>query len=639
MRHFLKASLKMVADRSGAVLPMAAVGMLVAAMIVGAAVDLSRRYKVENQLQSACDSAVLAGRRTVTTAGFDQKSKDAADAYFWTNFDEASQEAFGTVFDRKSEDDGQTVKGTATTTVNTLIMRLFGFDSFSVAVSCTSSMGMGNSDVMLVLDTTGSMASSLDKTTRIAALRLAVKNFYKTVNTATKETNARVRYGFVPYSSTVNVGRLLTGLSPNYIVDKWKYQSRLAWLVDYSSGTKTKGSTNYQNASVSNLKQYSSTKYSSESNCTKALPSAGSYSSNGSVSQTWTTSGTAPNQTIIVTDSQPVKRTVYQCQKSGSNYYIYSGTEISDGKTATTYTKSQWVNAPTTKSDFYYWDYKQVEFPTNVFKTFAPTTTYTGDNGAAQSSTWAGCIEERDTVNAATISYSTVAGISPSGAYDIDIDTVPGATDATKWRPLWPDIVYRRAGSSSSTYTQSTTTTGALAGTYCPVEAKALSEMSQTDFDTYADKLTAVGGTYLDIGMIWGGRMLSPNGIFQDTVNLKPTNGGEVSRHIIFMTDGEMDPSNYVPQAWGMEWWDRKVTTDGSESQEKDRHTQRFRAVCEAVKAKGIRVWVIAFTSKLSDDLKACASDESSYLASNSSELDSAFQEIAKQVGELRITQ
>ncbi|MBO9517014.1 MAG: pilus assembly protein TadG [Porphyrobacter sp.] len=639
MRHFLKASSKMVADRSGAVLPMAAVGMLVAALIVGAAVDLSRRYKVENQLQAACDSAVLAGRRTVTTAGFDQKSKDTAKAYFDANFDDASQEAIGTAFDSDSKDDGQTVKGAATTTVDTLIMRLFGYDSFAVAVSCTSSMGMGNADVMLVLDTTGSMANSLDRTTRIAALRSAVKNFYKTVSTATKETNARVRYGFVPYSSTVNVGRLLTGLDANYIVDKWKYQSRQAFFVDYSAGTKSTGSTSYQNASVSNLRQYSSTRYSSNSNCTKALPSAGSYSSNGSVSQSWTTSGTAPNQTIVVTDSQPVKRTIYQCQGSGSSYYIYSGTETSDGKTSTTYTKSKWVNAPTSKSDFIYLEYTQVERPTNVFKTFASTTTYTGDNGAAQTSTWGGCIIERDTVNSGTFSYSSVTGISPSGALDVDIDSAPTSDDKTKWRPLWPEISYRRAGSNSSTYTQSATATGALGGTYCPVEARALNEMSQNDFNAYADSLTAVGGTYLDIGMIWGGRMLSPSGIFQDTVNVKPKNGGEVSRHIIFMTDGEMDTSNYVPQAWGMEWWDRKVTSDGSKSQEDARHTQRFRAVCEAVKAKGIRVWVIAFTSKLSDDLKACASDDSSYLAGNSSELDNAFQEIAKQVGELRITQ
>ncbi|HUD30076.1 MAG TPA: pilus assembly protein TadG, partial [Novosphingobium sp.] len=94
----------------------------------------------------------------------------------------------------------------------------------------------------------------------------------------------------------------------------------------------------------------------------------------------------------------------------------------------------------------------------------------------------------------------------------------------------------------------------------------------------------------------------------------------------------------YIPQAWGMEYWDRRVTSNGT-SNDEARHTSRFLAACEAVKDKGIRVWVIAFTSGLSDDLKTCASDDSSYPATNASELNTAFQEIAKQVGELRVVQ
>jgi len=81
------------------------------------------------------------------------------------------------------------------------------------------------------------------------------------------------------------------------------------------------------------------------------------------------------------------------------------------------------------------------------------------------------------------------------------------------------------------------------------------------------------------------------------------------------------------------------VTKGGSEGDADARHTSRFLAVCEAIKAKGIRVWVIAFTSGLSADLKTCASDDSSYVATNATDLNTAFQEIAKQVGELRITQ
>ena len=152
-----------------------------------------------------------------------------------------------------------------------------------------------------------------------------------------------------------------------------------------------------------------------------------------------------------------------------------------------------------------------------------------------------------------------------------------------------------------------------------------------------ANKLSPEGSTYLDLGMIWGGRLLSPTGMFASTVMDPPQNGAEVARHIIFLTDGEMEPSWSGYSAYGTEYYDKRVTDDGT-SQQKSRHTSRFRAVCQAVRAKGIRIWVIAFGSDLSADLQACASPQSSFDAKNSEGLKEAFQDIAKNVGELRIT-
>ncbi|MGG2005477.1 hypothetical protein [Novosphingobium resinovorum] len=86
---------------------------------------------------------------------------------------------------------------------------------------------MGNSDIMMVLDTTGSMDYTLSGSqTRIQALRAAMKKLLHDDLHATANSNARVRYGFVPFSSTVNVGKLLTAISSNYIVDSYSYQSR-----------------------------------------------------------------------------------------------------------------------------------------------------------------------------------------------------------------------------------------------------------------------------------------------------------------------------------------------------------------------------------------------------------------------------
>jgi hypothetical protein len=204
---------------------------------------------------------------------------------------------------------------------------------------------------------------------------------------------------------------------------------------------------------------------------------------------------------------------------------------------------------------------------------------------------------------------------------------------------MWSQVGYYRTNSSGNMTTSLVTTTGASGGDYCVPAAFGLTTITSSAFGTYVDALTANGATYLDTGMTWGARLSSPDGMFSDVVNATPTNGGQVGRHLIFMTDGQMDTANYVTQSWGIEYLDRRVTDDGSKSEDDARHTQRFRAMCDAIKAKGIRIWVIAFTSSLSTDLTYCASSSSSYTATSASALDTAFQSIAKQVGELRLNQ
>ena len=664
-------------------LPLAAVGIVVAAGVVGSAIDMSQAYRVDNRLQAACDAAVLAGRHAVSTNGFDSSAKTVADNYFATNFSDETENTTGTVFTPSSDDDGVTVKGVASTTYSTLVMRLFGFNTFNLSVSCTSSMSMGNADVMFVLDTTGSMGNSLDGSTRIQALRDAMNNFYTTVANATGASNARIRYGFVPFSTTVNVGHLLYDLDPDYIADSHDYQSR-----EYTSAT----SNSTSGTSTKNWTEYSNKSYSSESTCEAAMPGSDTdYSAYGNPVTTSSTSSDVKTTQV----AQQYRLTTYACATSSSSlsyndgysgpgsfgfnagglmnasyagsadggafsranytipaggaylgskgdnlfqmaYYGYGDNNNNNGWGSTKYyifyKYSYYYTYETTTS---YYTYKLLTQDTSVYKTFSPAITQTGDDGADVSSTWAGCILERQTSNSSSFSYSSVSGISPSDALDLDIDSAPTSDDATKWAPLWPEVAFVRHSTKNRTLSE--TTDGEQATSPCPAKAQELEEMDADTFSAYANSLTPSGNTYLDIGMIWGGRLLSPDGIFKSNVNETPANGAEVSRHLIFMTDGEMQPNEDVQQAWGMEWWDRKVTSDGS-TDDTARHTSRFRAVCDAIKAKGIRIWVIAFTSSLSSDLTYCASDDSSFVASDADELNTAFQEIAKDVGELRVT-
>lgn len=141
--------------------------------------------------------------------------------------------------------------------------------------------------------------------------------------------------------------------------------------------------------------------------------------------------------------------------------------------------------------------------------------------------------------------------------------------------------------------------------------------------------------------MIWGARLSSEKGIFASNVTLDPGNNSSISRHIVFMTDGDMVPSQRYYSAYGVEPLSRRITSDGGSNYSEfvRRHQQRFIAVCNAAKAKGIRVWVIAFATNLDSSMTDCASPNSSFLSLNGDELNNAFVSIAQSISDLRLTQ
>ena len=73
----------------------------------------------------------------------------------------------------------------------------------------------------------------------------------------------------------------------------------------------------------------------------------------------------------------------------------------------------------------------------------------------------------------------------------------------------------------------------------------------------------ASGNTYHDIGLVWGARFASPTGIFASE-NKATSKGGEIERHIIFMTDGDASTNNTDYAAYGLPWFDRRQTSNGS---------------------------------------------------------------------------
>jgi hypothetical protein len=242
--------------------------------------------------------------------------------------------------------------------------------------------------------------------------------------------------------------------------------------------------------------------------------------------------------------------------------------------------------------------------------------------GSTNNTTWAGCIEERATVSTITSSTTSI----PSGATDLDLDTAPTSDSTSKWKPYWPEIEYRPDNGSQPQVA-------------CPAAAKRLQVWTRSDLSTYLNTLNPDGGTYHDNGMIWGGRFISPTGIFQSD---NPTTYGNmpVTRYIIFMTDGLLDVGNTLYSTYGMEQWDKRVTGGyTTDADQLSRHQKRFNLLCDAVKGKNVSIWIVAFAQSLDTNLTNCATNAAQASTSaNSTDLNARFVQIGKNIGSLRLT-
>jgi Flp pilus assembly protein TadG len=691
-------------SNKGNILPMTAAAIFLVAGMVGGGVDISRAYMVKNRLQNACDAGALAGRHAVTTHGWDATAIAQANAFFNANFDRTQEGATASHFDPASPDDGDTINGTATATLPTIVMNLFGYDSIPLSVTCTASMGVGNSDVMFVLDSTGSMNwvigsdtypnthdhDSTNDSSRLDALKAAMYGFYNTVHDATANTNARIRYAYVPFSSTVNVGGALMALDSSYVADSAVYDARQPtnWTAD--GDPYTVDDPTWNNPTNGSWNNYTSTHYTysgsdsgsgattAKNSCKAALPANGNRNDDNA----WTVSGDvtygSTSHSYDADKGERVEATgttqnftlsEYQCsQNTSSNYYYRQQRTVTRPQVSKVYQDFSPTAVTTSGVQFASWLYKPMTIDTSSYKAGGSVTlpfnsgtinqtcttdwrgrqTCTGGvTGTAglTSAVWGGCIAERQTVPSSSFTFTSLsAGIEADDSfdddpYDLNIDMAPTGDTATQWAPLWPDIIWNR-GDPDIVMKDVSESQLSKANTYCPYQSQIFED---ADYDTLDTMLQDMGnhlgiGTYYDIGLLWGARISSPTGIFADNVNAEPDNGGTVSRHLIFLTDGDMEPQSSTNTSYGVEPMDQRIAA-GDTASLTTRLLSRSQAICSAIKARGIRLWVIALSTGLTDDLRNCASPDSSFEAESSDELNEHFQEIAKQVGELRITQ
>jgi hypothetical protein len=177
----------------------------------------------------------------------------------------------------------------------------------------------------------------------------------------------------------------------------------------------------------------------------------------------------------------------------------------------------------------------------------------------------------------------------------------------------------------------------------CPSEARRLAEYDDEDaFQDAIDATTArvTGGTYHDVGMLWGTRFASRTGFFagdnfNQGDNVTDIDGVPVNTHIVFMTDGMLDTGTTLYSAHGVEAYQDRTQGDGDQDAQ---HIARFEATCDLAKQMGITIWVIALDVTDTDDVEPCATSSAHFYTSDGSDLESIFEAIGQGIGNLRLT-
>ncbi|WP_295634257.1 pilus assembly protein TadG-related protein [Novosphingobium sp.] len=597
--------------------------------LVGSSIDMGRLYVVQSRLQQAYDAGTLAARKQVAgmanfnaTSGDDQLTAiNRGRMLFKSNFPDGMYGARNLAFNVTVNPD-LSIKGTASLIEPTTLMAIFGLTSVPMAITCTAQMTVTNTDIMMVLDVTGSMNETLsgDSQSKISAVRKVVKDFWS--QTATNQVpGTRIRFGFVPYSTNVNVGGVL---KDEWVVPNWTYQSRTLTNTSDANGTYSfyTAISPVSGTSSSNVDQSypaSFDLFTLKFKCKNPLPpSTGTPSIAQTGSETKPFAGPPAGTSTVLT---------YQRTRNGADYSV-AMQGLTCIVTKTTYLNYvdtwQYITNPAQKSNVK-WSYQPVTLSTAGWRT---------DSN--------GCMEER-----ATYEIDDYANVDLGRALDLVLDRVPDASNpATQWRPQYPDLIYERqldwsGGGSFDTGVKVTNdeyiAPGEAGFAACPPPSKKLQVWEAADLDGYLTNLVAAGSTYHDIGMIWGGRLISPTGLFaSENADASPSN--TTKRNVIMLTDGQTAPLDISYGTYGVEPLDQRRWTPNSPISLTQVVEKRFTYACNAIKNKNITVWFIAFGTTLNPIMTDCAGPGHSFSAANSTELAAAFAQISKGVSNLRIS-
>ncbi len=210
-------------------------------------------------------------------------------------------------------------------------------------------------------------------------------------------------------------------------------------------------------------------------------------------------------------------------------------------------------------------------------------------------------------------------GASFASASWLDTSGLGGATwgGCVGSRPSPRDI---QVGAGGSDYP-------AITGVPCNVQLLPLTD-NLSSVRSKIDAMVATGWTYIPTGMLWGWNVLDsadPYTQGRTKAQLKAVHGRKV---MVVMTDGE----NTISPSYPLH--DQFVPAVSN---------QTLKDLCGKVKGDGIEIYTVSFmvpTVVIKDILTDCATTSGQYFdADNSTELNAAFTQIARELAAVRLTQ
>lgn len=178
-------------DENGAIVGFGIFLFLIILMVGGIGVDVMHSEMKRTKLQHTLDRAVLAA------ADMDQTRdpQTVVEDYF----EKSGMSDFLTNVDPSSALTYRTVSATASWPHATSFMKMVGVDSLSVPASATAEERIGNVEISMVLDVSGSMGNN----SKMSNLKVAAKEFVQTMDDNTEDGTLSI--SIVPYASQVSV--------------------------------------------------------------------------------------------------------------------------------------------------------------------------------------------------------------------------------------------------------------------------------------------------------------------------------------------------------------------------------------------------------------------------------------------------